>query len=247
MSISLAINFWNDAAAMRGLLETGARYFDNIFAINSSPDGSPSTDGSIELLESFGATIKYDNINKGYGVIRTRLLHECGCEWAMILDCDERFHPLLPVITCEGSERYPDAPTPNLKVTAHSDVINQGAHLKNLITNPNIMAVRATRRHWFDYTMTRAAQNWCGPFGIRDHQLRILRNLPEIGYQRDRVMHERCIDSRTGQDPTYAAQDENGGPFIDHYHLFYRRTQPGKKEANELNYARLSRGEKMIV
>jgi hypothetical protein len=234
VSIALGINFWNDVAPLRGLLEVGSRYFDNIFAINAGPGGEPSNDGSIELLESFG-------------VIRTRLLHECGCAWCMILDCDERFTPQLNVLECEGTEAYPASPEPKLTVTVKRDVIDQGAHVKNLISNPDIMAIRATRRHWFDYAMRRPTQNWYGPGGNRDHQLRIVRNLPEIGYQKNRVMHERLVDTRTGKDPVFAPQDENGGPFIDHHHMFFRRTQPGKKEFNEANYARLSKGEKMEV
>jgi hypothetical protein len=246
-SLCLAVNFYNDAAALRGLLELGSRCFDHIFTINAGPGGARSTDGSIELAESFGATVVFDDIQKGFGRIRTRLLHECGCEWAVILDADERIFPQMYVMTCEGSESYPSVAKPNLVVTVKSDVIDQLAHLRNLISNPGTMAVRATRRHWFDHGMKRPSQNWYGPFGNKDHQLRIVRNRAEIGYQRDRVMHERLIDERTGKDPVFAHQDEHGGVFIDHFHLFYRRTQPGKKEANEKNYERLSRGEPMIV
>lgn len=245
-SISLSVNVYQDAAALRGLLELGSRCFDNIFVIHSGPGGARSTDGTIELLEQFGATIVYDDIQRGYGVIRSRLIHECGCAWSCILDADERIHPQLNVMTCEGGEKYPDVAEPKLTVTVKPDVIDQLGHLRNLIKNPATMAIRATRRHWFDFAMKRPSQNWYGPSGIKDHQLRIVRNLPEIGYERDRVMHERLLDSRTGKDPAYVPQDEHGGIFIDHYHLHFRRTQPGHKEANEKNYERLSRGEKMI-
>jgi len=247
MSIALCCNVYQDAPALRGLLETGCRFFDNIFIVHSGPGGAYSTDGTIELAQSFGATVVFDDIQMGFGRIRTRLVHECGCEFAMILDSDERFHPLLPVMKCEGSESYPKTTNPNLVVTVLPDVINQGAHLKNLITNPDIMAVRATRRHFFDFTMRRPTQNWYGPFGNKDHQLRIVRNVPEIGYEPDRVMHERLVDSRTGKDPVFAVQDEHGGVFIDHFHCFFRSAYPGTKQFNEENYARLSRGEPMIT
>jgi len=246
-SLCLAINFYNDAPVLRGLLEVGARCFDHIFTINSGPGGAKSTDGSIELVESFGGTVVFDDIQKGFGQIRTRLLHECGCEWACILDADERIFPQLNVMTCEGDESYPAVAQPNLKVTVKPDVIDQLGHLRNLIRNPETMAIRSTRRHWFDYTMRRPSQNWYGPGGNKDHQLRIVRNLPEIGYQKDRVMHERLIDTRTGKDPAFVPQDEHGGIFFDHFHLYERRTRPGQKEFNEQNYARLSRGEKMEV
>lgn len=243
-SIALCCNFYNDAAALRGLLESGSRYFDNLFFINSGPGGAFSTDGSIELIESFGGTVVYDDIQKGYGAIRTRLIHDCGCEWAFILDADERFYPQLPVLHCEGTESYPQTPAPKLVVTERNEVCNQGEFLKRLISDPGHMSVRTTRRHWFDYSMRKPSQNW---LDNRDHQLRIVRNHPEIGYQKDRVMHERLLDNRTGKDPVYAAQDDYKGPFHDHFHLFYRRAQPGKKEFNEQNYSRLERGEKMIL
>lgn len=244
ISIALACNVYNDAAALRGLLETGSRYFDNIFILHTGPGGARSTDGTIELCESFGIKPVFDDIQKGYGVIRSRLIHDCGCEFAFILDADERFFPQLPVITCSGDEHYPEHPNPNLAVTHKTDIIDQGAHVRNLIKNPEVMALRSTRRHWFDFTMKRASQN----FMInRDHQLRIVRNVPSIRYETLRVLHERLLDERTGEDPAFVPQCEIGGPFHDHFHLFYRQSQPGHKEFNEQNYARLSRGEKMVV
>lgn len=246
MSIACCCNVYQDAAALRGLLETSAPFFDAIYIVHSGPGGAYSTDGTIELCREFGVKLDFDDIQRGYGAIRTRLLHGCGCEWAFILDADERFHPLLPVMTCEGTEHYPQHPEPKLSVTKKPDIINQGAHVKNLINNPETMALRSTRRHWFNFEMTRPSQNWYGPEGNKDHQLRIVRNHPAIFYETGRVMHERLYDERTGKDPKFVSQDEHGGPFHDHYHLFYRRTQPGHKEKNEANYARLSRGEKMI-
>ncbi len=38
MSIALACNVYNDAFALRGLLETGSRYFDNIFIVHRNKD-----------------------------------------------------------------------------------------------------------------------------------------------------------------------------------------------------------------
>lgn len=244
MSIALCCNVYQDVHALRGLLETGARYFDNLFIIHSGPGGAFSTDGTIELCEKMGCTLVFDDIQRGFGTIRTRLIHGCGCAWAFILDADERFYPQLPVMVCEGFEHYPQNLNPKLTVTHKPDVIDQGAHVRNLISNPQIMALRTTRRHWFDFTMKKAAQNW---LNNRDHQLRIVRNLPEIGYERDRVMHERLLDTRTGKDPVYAAQDDMGGPFHDHFHLAYRNAYPGSKEWNEENYSRLSRGETMLA
>lgn len=241
-SIALSINVYQDAAALRGLLESGSRYFDNIFVIHSGPGGARSTDGTIELLESFGIKPVFDDIQKGFGAIRTRLIHDCGCDWAMIMDADERFYPQIQVMTCEGTDRYPQVQEPKLIVTKHPQIIDQGAHIKNQIKNANLMAIRATRRHWFDFSMTKPCENWSI---VWDHQLRIVRNSPHISYSK--AMHEALLDNRTNKTPYYLEQDPVGGPFYDHQHLFFRRTQPGHKEHNEQNYSRLERGEPMIV
>lgn len=243
VSLACCVNVYNDAPALRGLLERSAPYFDNIFVVHSGPGGAHSTDGTIELVEQFGGTIVFDDIQRGYGAIRTRLIHDCGCTFAFILDADERFHPQMPVLHCEGVEHYPEHPTPNLSVHPRNEVCNQGERLKQIIQDPNVMAVRTTRRHWFDFGHRHPAQNW---LQNRDHQLRIVRNTPEIMYETGRVMHERLIDTRTGNTPAFVSQDDYHGCFHDHYHLFYRRTQPGKKEANEANYQRLERGEAML-
>lgn len=238
-SIAACINFYNDAPALRGALESAAPFFDNIFTINSGPGGARSTDGSIELCEQFGATVVFDDIQKGFGAIRSRLIHDCGCSWAFILDADERFHPKMPVMHCEGNEAYPAKEQPNLSTFKRPEIHDQGAILRTAMDNPGIKAIRASRRHWFDFTLNKPTQNW---LLVPDHQLRIVRNVPEVGYQKDRVMHERLLDSSSGQDPLFAAANL----FHDHYHCFYRRNHPGKKEANETNYSRLERGEEMI-
>jgi len=244
VSIAMCCNVYQDAKALRGLLETSAPFFDNLYLIHSGPGGAYSTDGTIEVCEEFGVRPVFDDIQRGYGAIRTRLIHNCGCEWAFILDADERFFPLLPVMLCEGDEAYPQVPEPKLTVTKKPDIINQGAHVRNMIKNPETMALRTTRRHWFDFAMKRPSQNWQI---INDHQLRIVRNHPSIHYETNRVMHERLLDDRTGEDPKFVPQDELGGPFHDHFHLHFRIAHPGHKEWNEQQYARLSRGEKMEV
>lgn len=242
-SIAMCCNVYNDASALRGLLETSAPFFDNLFVVHSGPGGAYSTDGTIELCEQFGATIVFDDIQRGFGAIRSRLIHDCGCTWAFILDADERFFPIMPVMHCEGTDAYPQSEKPNLSTFKLAETQNQGALVRRLMDKPELMAIRSTRRHWFDFTLRRPTQNWKIN---RDHQLRIVRNVPDIAYEKDRVMHERLLDSRTGQDPRHYCQDDISGPFHDHFHMFYRRAQPGYKEAREQNYSRLERGETMI-
>lgn len=238
-SIALGCNVYNDAPALRGLFESSAPFFDNLFIVHSGPGGVKSTDGTIELCEQFGATIVFDDIQRGFGAIRSRLIHDCGCTWCFIMDADERFHAKMPMMHCEGSEAYPQVENPNLSTFKLTEVHDQGALLRKAMTDTRARAIRTSRRHWFDFTMNKPCQNW---LKIPDYQLRIVKNLPEVGYQKDRVMHERLLDAETGQDPAFVAPHI----FHDHYHCFFRRTQPGYKEAREKNYQRLERGEMML-
>jgi len=106
-----------------------------------------------------------------------------------------------------------------------------------------LMAVRTIRRHWLDFTHKNPTQNW---MLIQDYQLRIVRNVPEINYISSVKMHERLMDSRTGQDPLHLTENELL-IFHDHYHPFFRNNFPGTKQFNEQNYQRLERGEKTIT
>ncbi len=103
-SIACCINVYQDVIALRGCLENASSFFDNIFVIHSGPNGAFSTDGTIELLEKFGIKPVFASINDGFGVIRSRLIHECGCEWGFILDCDERYYPIQHKLSCSGSD-----------------------------------------------------------------------------------------------------------------------------------------------
>lgn len=246
MSISASINVYNDVIAMRGLLETASQYFDEIFVVHSGPNGAYSTDGTIELCEQFKVKLVFDSIDNGFGVIRSRLIHEHGCEWAMILDADERFNPTMPQLICEGDATWDIGNPfvrPDLTVTKTPNINIQGYALKEVIqNNDSLMAVRTIRRHWLDFTHKNPTQNWQL---IPDYQLRIVRNVPEINYVSDIKMHERIIDSRTGMEPAHNIGDELL-VFHDHYHPFFRNNYPGKKQFNEQNYQRLERGEKTI-
>lgn len=254
VSIAMVCNVYQDAKALRGLLETSAPFFDNLFIVHSGPNGAYSTDGTIEICEQFGATVVFDDISKGFGAIRSRLVHDCGCTWAMILDADERFYPTIPILHCEGNELLTnpaaDQPRPNLSVHQRrpggqpGEILNQGQILRDLIKNPEWMAIRTTRRHWYDFSMRHPSQNW---LKINDHQLRIVRNTPDIIYKTNVLMHEQIIDNKTNKIPNFPKQDDYFGPFHDHFHLFFRHTQPGYKEFNEQNYQRLERGEKMLT
>lgn len=241
----MSCNVYNDAIAMRGLLETASQYFDELFVVHSGVNGAYSTDGTIELCEQFKVKLVFDDISNGFGVIRTRLIREHGCEWGMILDADERFNPIMPQLTCEGNATWDignPLVRPNLTIKRGDNINIQGYALKEIIQNDTLMAVRTIRRHWLDFTHKNPTQNWSL---IPDYQLRIVRNVPEINYISDIKMHERLIDGRTGADPVYNVGDEPMF-FHDHYHPFFRIAFPGTKEFNEQNYRRLEQGEDML-
>lgn len=241
-SIAACYNVWRDAKALRGSLEASSGYFDNLFVIVTPPGGEKNKDDeTCDLLREFGIEPKFGDINEGYGVIRSRLIHECGCEFGMILDSDERFRPSQEILRCHGKERYPENPSPALTVEKSRELIYPGLTLKDVIKNGNIDAVMGVRRHWFDFSHKRPSQNW---HDHPDWQLRIVRNRGEIQYKSSVRMHEQLIDTRTGQMPRHYVGENI---YWDHYHLFYRFAHPGTKERNEQNYDRLSRGEPMLA
>lgn len=238
----MACNVYEDVHALRGLLETSSQFFDELFIVHAGPGGAYSKDGTIELCESFGAKIVFDDINNGYGIIRSRCIHDHGCEWGMILDADERFFPLLPVLNCEGNETWDlgnPARRPNLSIHPTGEVLNQGQKLRQLISDPNLQAITSIRRHWLDFSLKNPSQNW---FHIPDYQRRIARNKPEIQYNPGVKMHEQFQGASNIAEP-----NSHHGIFHDHYHCFFRKAFPGSKEFNEQNYSRLGRGEPMQI
>jgi hypothetical protein len=243
-SIAACLNVYNDAAPLRGALEACQAYFDNIYVIHSGPGGAVSTDGTMEVLAEFGIKPVMADIQEGFGVIRTRLIHGCGCDWAFIMDADERFFPALPILRCHGTDRYPHVQEPALAVTRAQELIYPGKYLREMIEQPNIDAIKTIRRHWFGFDMQRPAENW---ERIKDWQMRIVRNVEHIGYASKVRMHERLTDLRSNNEPRHLTGDDIGGPFHDHFHLHFRRARPGHKEGNEQNYERLSRGETMLA
>lgn len=243
MTIAACLNVYNDALALQGALESAARYFDNIFVIHSGPGGALSTDGTLEILEDFGIKPVFADIAEGFGVIRTRLIHECGCDWAFLLDADERFFPFQRVLRCAGTDRFPAVQEPKLRVTEYPNLVSPGLHLRDLIRHKHFDAIKTIRRHWFDFSMKRPCENW---EQIKDWQMRIVRNVPHVGFERGTRMHERLIDYRIGQAPAHFTADGVGEPVHDHFHMHFRHARPGHKEANEANYRLMEAGQAMM-
>jgi len=243
-SIAMSCNVYNDALALRGMLEMSATFFDELFVVHSGPNGAYSTDGTIELCEQFNVKLVFDEINKGFGHIRSRLIHEHGCEWAMILDADERFYPATHKMICHGDTVWDINEmwkSPGLSVEKQ-EFYNAGGYLKDVIGKTMGLAILTSRRHWLDFSFTNPTQNW---LIIPDFQLRIVRNSEFLEYDRKVLMHERLIDTRTGVNPEMVFADQY--LFHDHFHPFFRKINPGHKEFNELNYRSLEGGKPLIL
>jgi glycosyltransferase involved in cell wall biosynthesis len=102
IALGLVCNFWNEANALPGFLETHAQFFDHISMYQSGPGGAESDDGSIEILEKWKIPIHRGKIDDGFGIVRTAAIRSSPCEWVMLLDADERFYPKHQVLTCAG-------------------------------------------------------------------------------------------------------------------------------------------------
>lgn len=218
-SIGMACNIYNDVHAVAGLLETASQFFDELVFVHAGPQGAYSTDGTIELIEKWKAKIIFASIDEGFGIIRTHAVRSCKTEWVMILDADERFWPTAPIV-------FPHGDAQPFHMQHYHDAYNQGAMLKRIIQYPDIDVVKTIRRHWDDFSWTKPRQNW---HKIPDIQMRIMRNIPEIGFKAEVRMHEQLRDSRTGGEPRSYPATPDRGPFHDHYHCFFKLMEPEQR------------------
>ena len=241
-SIGLAVNFYREPNTLPGLLENASRFFDDILMVSAPPVGAPPDDESIAIIEKYGARIIHTNIDAGFGVVRTKCLHESSTEWVLISDGDERFFNTLPLYAISGTGRYPENLVPNLHVGILNPAHAQGDRLRHIVKHechPETMAVRLCRRHWMDWGMHSPCQDWRQH---NDWQLRFLRNRPHIGYRSEVKMHEQCVDLKTGRDPVYATGDITSGPFIDHFHVPAKLMEPDQRREDIAIYDALHSG-----
>lgn len=245
-SIGLAVNFYREPNTLPGLLELSSRFFDDMLFISAPPSGAKPDDESIEILKKWGAKILYSNIDDGFGTLRSLCIHKSSTEWVMIMDCDERFFPNLPVLECHGTGRYPEDHNPDLSVGIAEPSYNQGQLLRDVIKNEtkNADAIRTVRRHWMDWGMHRPCQDWNA---YPDWQLRIMRNRPYIGYRTDKKMHEAALDTRTNKDPIYATANERRGPFHDHFHVPAKLMEPDQRQEDIRIYDALDQNKPLPV
>lgn len=235
-SIGVAATFRDECNALPGFLESASHFFDHIFLADCSMDMTPSTDGSLDIIRKWGLPDPPRwNLSEGFGAVRSQLIHSSPTDWTVILDIDERMHVTLPLMKCEGADRFPEVAKPDLKVWSgtaynHRDLLfAKIAQAESL----GIKTVRFSRRHWFDTTYTRPCENWNT---IRDFQLRCMKSRAGVGFTTLPRMHERAWDFGNDREPEYIEDDPECGPFIDHLHPWYKAMEPEQRKADIAAY-----------
>lgn len=219
-SLACSFNIYNDNWALPGMLENASQWADAIYCIHAGPGGKASNDGTMETLEKWGIKPVMADVMEGFGVIRSRLIHECGCDWALLIDADERVPVIRHAMSCSGTDKYPEVANPNLTVSKGLP-FDQMKALKSLIGSAEEQdAIVMPRYHWMDSSHQRPAQNFCD---IKDYQCRCIRNVPHVGFRPERKLHEHIVDARTGGEPNMFRQNphEREIAFF-HYHNFFK-------------------------
>ena len=244
-SIAACCNFFNEAPALPGWLESASQWADHITLYETGPQGEHSTDGSLEIAEKWGVDLKFGSIDEGFGRVRTQMVTMCPTTWVAILDADERIYRYAPRLLCRGSELYPQEHYPNfvdMQLSVETTgTYDQIAALKSQL-RPEFDAIVTSRRHWQSWGHRSPSQNWQL---IADWQARILRNCEHIGYRPNIAMHEQLIDFRTGTTPRwYQPHETNVEVFFDHYHLVTKRMEPEQRQHDIAIYNRIHEGQK---
>jgi hypothetical protein len=243
MSLGISCNFYREPFALPSFLEMATSgYFDDVVMVSSPPSNAKPDDESIALVEKAGVRLVHTTIDAGYGVVRTRCIRESQADWTMIMDCDERFYPTIPVLKCEGTEGYPQIKEPKLTVIVEREGFNQGDLLKRMIADAGNAknGICMSRRHWFGAPreFNKPCQNWQL---IPDWQLRVVRNSQFIFYDPLVKMHEKILDSRTWGEIDFIRGNVNEGPFFDHHHFWAKNADPEGRKLAVHTYEKLDK------
>lgn len=244
-SIGVAATFRDEVNALPGFLESASAFFDYIFLADCSMDLTPSTDGSLDIIRKWGLPDPPAwKLSNGFGAVRSQLVHSSPTDWTVVLDIDERMHTALPVMNCEGTDRYPAVMVPDLRVTRGMEMFDHKRVLIDAIIKAErrgFKTVRFSRRHWFDATYTRPCENW---MIVRDFQLRCMKSRAGVGFTEIPRMHERAWDFDLKRDPEYIEDDPMRGPFIEHLHCHFKPMEHGQRCQDIIAYDILDRSDK---
>lgn len=256
--IGVVCNFYNEANALPGFLETHTAFFDHLSFYQAGPNGADSTDGSLDILAKWKMPIHRGSINDGFGAVRTAAIRSSPCEWVMILDADERFYRFNQVMNCGGESTPPDEVSQilaqyddrnqtavpsnfenvhklgaNLRVT-FGEVYDQGAWLRSILDSGQWDAISTIRRHWHDFTCKRPTQNW---HTEPDYQMRLVRNTDSIYFTQDTRMHERLTGAASVYRPNHTH-----GPFFDHFHMCFKPMEGDQRRHDVAIYDAIHEG-----
>lgn len=256
-TIGLVANVYNEANALPGWLEAHLPHFDDVRVMHAGPGGEYSNDGTLEILSKWRVPVQFCSIDEGFGAVRAKTLRMCPCDYIMLLDADERFHQVVPILQLVGSA------TPHAE---HDEILrgysfehgspdwdrigqlgkdlrvsvvgyhDQGAILRRILSEFKPDAVCTIRRHWHDFGWKRPTQDWCIDC---DWQMRLVRNDPSITFDPTVPMHEQLVGAGNVH-----RSDVHYGPFFDHYHFWFKRMEPLQRAHDVKVYDAIHRGER---
>jgi len=270
-TIGIVANIYNEANAITGWLESAAKFADHISVYHAGPNGAKSDDGTIEILEKWKIPITYGSIDEGFGPVRTKTVRTSPCDYVILLDADERFDAIAQVLGCHGEStpreevnqllydysnpNYVDSQViqpydakidftacpsnfenmaklgANLTVS-YGEVYTQGAWVRDIIEKHDYDAIKSIRRHWHDFSMKRPTQNW---HTEPDFQMRIVKNVDSVYF--GGRMHEGLHGAPNHYQPNFTH-----GPFLDHFHLFFKKLEPTQRKHDIAIYNSINEG-----
>ena len=83
MKLSVGIITYNEERNLPKTLEAARKIADEIIIVDSH-----STDGTVKMAESYGATV-YSEDWKGFGPQKNSVIDKCQGEWILLIDADE--------------------------------------------------------------------------------------------------------------------------------------------------------------
>lgn len=243
MSIGCAATFRDEVNALPGFLESASQFFDFIYLADCSMDMTPSTDGSLDIIRKWGLPDPpLWSLANGFGAVRSQLVHSCPTDWVVVMDCDERMGVTARVMWCQGEDRYPAVQKPNLRVMSGEPYDHKKVLMDKIseADSKGVKCVRFSRRHWFDFSMTRPCENWNM---IRDFQMRCMKARAGVGFTVEPKMHERAHDFDLNRDPSYIEDHPKYGPFLDHFHCHYKPMEKDQRQADIAAYDALHKSD----
>lgn len=270
-TLGIVCNLYNEVNALPGWLEAATALADHVAVYHSGPGGAMSDDGTIEILEKWKVPITFGSIDEGFGAVRTKTLRCTPCDWAMLLDADERVHRYMPVLTCTG-ESTPaqevdrllyDYGDPNYREVqqGYDKAIDFSACPSNFENMARLGAkLRVSAGEVFDHgkvirDLIENADLDCIRT-IRRHWHDSTWNRPTQNWHTDPDFQARLVRNREsvyfasvtrmhekleGAAKTHTANHSHG-PFFDHYHLLFKKMEVKQRQYDVAVYNAIADG-----